>query len=108
MAGKGRPKGQPKTGGRAKGTTNKHTADLKAMTFAALNAGGGGQAWLERQRDENPVAFMNLLSKFIPRDLNIGGQDDNPIRTIHRIELIPLTGEPMPRLVDDSTDSPTE
>ena len=36
-----RPKGQPKLGGRKKGTPNKVTADLKAMILGALNNKGG-------------------------------------------------------------------
>jgi len=84
MAGKGAPKGRPKPegAGRAKGTLNKNTADLKAMAFAALNAGAGGQAFLEQQKRDNPVAFLNFIAKFVPRDLNVGGQDDNPIKHI--------------------------
>ncbi|MFA5135679.1 MAG: hypothetical protein WC505_07905 [Patescibacteria group bacterium] len=72
-------KPQPK-GGSRKGIPNKITTDLKNMVFGALHA-GGGQKWLERQRDENPVAFMTLLGKFVPKDVNVGGQVDNPIVT---------------------------
>lgn len=65
------PKGMPKPegSGRKKGVRNKLTDDLKSMVFGALHA-GGGQAFLERQMDENPVAFMSLLGKFVPRDIN--------------------------------------
>ena len=58
-----------KTGGRTKGTPNKTTKALKEMIEGALEA-KGGQAWLERQMDENPAAFMTLLGKTLPRDLN--------------------------------------
>src|SRR3954467_631482 len=62
--------------GRKKGVPNKITADIKAMILAALNA-KGGQAYLERQADENPVAFMGLLAKILP--LQVSGQDDGPL-----------------------------
>ena len=39
-------RGQPKTGGRRKGTPNKLNADVKAMILAAL-AAKGGQKYLE-------------------------------------------------------------
>jgi hypothetical protein len=87
----GRPKGLAKTGGGSrKGIPNKKTAELKDMVFGALHAGrDGGQKWLQKQRDENPVAFMTLLGKFVPRDVNVGGQPENPIIT--KIELVPLS-----------------
>jgi len=40
-------RGQPKTGGRRKGTPNKLNADVKAMILAAL-AAKGGQKYLEK------------------------------------------------------------
>jgi hypothetical protein len=55
--------------GRPKGSPNKTTKALKEMIEGALEA-KGGQAWLERQMDENPAAFLTLLGKTLPRDLN--------------------------------------
>lgn len=81
-----------KTGGRTKGTLNRYTTELKDMVFGALNADEGGEAWLKSQKSENPVAFMTLLGKFVPRDLNIGGQDDNPIKTEHRVIFDVING----------------
>ena len=45
--------GAPKTGGREKGTPNKVTKQLKELILGALD-GVGGQAYLERQAEENP------------------------------------------------------
>ena len=39
--------------------------------LAALNT-KGGQAYLERQADENPVAFMALLAKILPHRVSGG------------------------------------
>jgi hypothetical protein len=65
MGGRTKTSGQ----GRPKGAQNKTTKALKDMIEGALEA-KGGQAWLERQMDENPAAFMTLLGKTLPRDLN--------------------------------------
>ena len=55
-------RGQPKTGGRRKGTPNKLNADVRAMILAAL-AAKGGQKYLEKQADENPTAFLTLVAR---------------------------------------------
>jgi hypothetical protein len=62
-------KGQAKTGGRRKGTPNKLNADVKAMILAALNA-KGGQKYLEKQADENPMAFLTLVGKILPLQMS--------------------------------------
>lgn len=58
-AGKGRPKGSP----------NKATAAVKDMILQAL-ANKGGIEYLEKQADENPTAFLTLVGKIIPTQLN--------------------------------------
>ena len=55
--------------GRPKGTKNKATAEIKAMIEAAL-VNKGGVAYLERQADENPTAFMGLIGKILPKEVN--------------------------------------
>jgi len=62
-----------KTGGRRKGSINKTTADLKSMVEGAL-ADAGGRAYLAQQAVESPAAFLALLGKLVPRDLNIDMQ----------------------------------
>jgi len=46
------------------------------MILAALIA-KGGQAYLEEQAEKNPVAFMTLLGKILP--LQINGENGGPI-----------------------------
>lgn len=65
-------------GGSRKGKPNKATAAIKEMIEGALQD-AGGQAYLARQADENPSAFMGLLGKILPKDINVGGQSDNPL-----------------------------
>lgn len=65
----GRLKGTPKTGGRARGTVNKQTGQVKDMILKALS-NAGGVRYLTKQAKENPIAFMTLVGKVIP--LQIG------------------------------------
>ena len=51
--------------GRPAGIPNKLAGDVKAMILAALE-GAGGQAYLQRQAEENPTAFMTLVGKVLP------------------------------------------
>jgi hypothetical protein len=74
-------KGQPKTGGRRKGTPNQLNADVKAMILGALHDAGGQQYLLE-QSAANPTAFLTLLGKILP--LQVTGKDGGPIE--HRID----------------------
>jgi hypothetical protein len=58
-----------KKGGRPKGIPNKINIDIKNMIMEALEDAGGKQ-YLIRQAEENPGAFMGLVSKIIPKDIN--------------------------------------
>lgn len=59
-----------KLGGRQKGTPNKITADLREMVMGAL-ADAGGRKYLTEQATENPVAFLGLVGKCLPKDINL-------------------------------------
>lgn len=63
-------KGQPKTGGRAKGVPNKVNADLKSMILEALSD-VGGKKYLVEQAAENPTAFLTLVGKVLPKEVHI-------------------------------------
>lgn len=65
-----RPKGLPKTGGRAKGTPNKVTASVKQALEEAFDRMGGIEvltAWAE----ENPGEFFKIWSRILPKELAI-------------------------------------
>ena len=57
---------------RPKGSPNKVTADLRAMVLGALED-AGGQAYLARQAEDNPAAFLSLVGKCMPRDVQVTG-----------------------------------
>jgi hypothetical protein len=65
MSGLGAPKGAKQRLGKP----NKATKELKEMILGALSD-SGGQAYLQIQSIENPVAFMSLLGKILPKDIN--------------------------------------
>lgn len=61
--------GNPKTGGRNKGTRNKTTALLRDAILEAAELAGdkdGMVGYLVKQAKENPVLFMGLLGKVLP------------------------------------------
>jgi hypothetical protein len=65
-------KGNPKTGGRQKGTLNKTSALLKDAVLEAADIAGGREGlvgYLALQARENPVAFLGLLGKLIPSQI---------------------------------------
>ena len=68
--------GKKTGGGSRKGVPNKATADIKAMINNALHL-VGGEDYLVRQAGENPVAFMGLIGKILPKqvdlDANVNG-----------------------------------
>jgi hypothetical protein len=65
-----------KTGGRKKGTPNKISGDLRELVLGALSD-AGGRAYLRKQADENPSAYMSLLGKCLPKEIT--GADGAPL-----------------------------
>ena len=63
-------------GGSRKGIPNKATGDLKAMILGALDK-AGGVAYLQRQADANPGAFMALVGKVLP--MTVAGDPNAPL-----------------------------
>src|SRR5215472_890902 len=64
------PKGTrpPNAGkGRPKGAANRMNRTLREMILGALDD-AGGQAYLAEQAHQNPVAFLTLLGRVLPRE----------------------------------------
>ena len=64
--------------GRPKGALNRENKVIRDMLRAALERKGGADYFYE-QAEANPTAFMSLIGKLIPAEINLGGQEDNPI-----------------------------
>ena len=76
--------------------TNKTTALLKDAVLAAAEKAGKGDivAYLERQAEENPVAFLGLLGRVC--HCRSRGDSDNPL-VIRRVEYVIIDPkEPQP------------
>ena len=56
------------TGGSRKNKPNKFTVAVKDMILGALTK-AGGETYLLRQAEANPVAFMGLVGKVLPLQL---------------------------------------
>lgn len=82
-AGKRRP-----PGGSRKGIPNKVTSDVKSMILTALEKAGGAD-YLLSQAHQNPKAFLALVGRVLP--LQVQGDKDNPlyIAKIERVVVDP-------------------
>lgn len=85
-----RPKGQPKLGGRQKGTPNRVTTAAKDAIAQAFDRVGGVDGlvdWIEASDDNRKVFYSSIHPKLIP--VQVGGDPDNPLNvTVRRIELV--------------------
>lgn len=76
--------------GEGAGTPNKLTGAVRELILAALE-GVGGQAYLERQAEQNPAAFLTLLGKVLPLQVN-GPAADGAHRVTIVVEGVPPPG----------------
>tara|TARA_R110000737_G_scaffold196813_2_gene217373 strand:+ start:1281 stop:1547 length:267 start_codon:yes stop_codon:yes gene_type:complete len=74
--------GRQRTGGRKKGTPNKITALLRDEILQAASAAhpGGRVGYLTQQAQENPTAFLTLLGKVLP--MQVQGTDGGPLQVV--------------------------
>jgi hypothetical protein len=63
--------------GRPKGSPNRVPKALKEMILGALDKAGGEQ-YLSDQAKDNPTAFLTLIGKVLP--LQVQGDKDAPIQ----------------------------
>jgi hypothetical protein len=74
---------RPQGAGRKKGVTNGDTAKLRELILGALDE-AGGQDYLVIQSREEPKAFLALIAKVIPREVENKISGDLSIKTITR------------------------
>ena len=81
-------KGDPKTGGRKKGTPNKVTTTVKEALMESFQ-GLGGKTYLDTLSKTEPRAYATLLGKLIPTEVKAelehsGGLEVNVVTGIPR------------------------
>jgi hypothetical protein len=91
----GKPKG-------AKDTKPRVTKTLKMMAMEALD-NVGREEWFEKQAKENPTAFMNFLSKYVPTEIKaeLTGPGGGAIQVLTSVPESDLSREPEAEEVDD-------
>ena len=77
-------KGTPKRGGRKKGTPNKINAQIRDAVFAALEHDEGATAFFIKQKEDNPVAYMGLVGKLLPKQVEGEISGDIEVTIKHR------------------------
>jgi hypothetical protein len=83
---KGEPR--PSNAGRKVGASNKITRDIREMILAALDK-VGGITYLTQQAKDNPTAFLSLLGKVMPTQIN-ATVDKRDVTELSRDELLAL------------------
>lgn len=76
-----------KTGGRKKGSVNEITRALGEMIDGALHE-LGGQEWLVATARDEPVAFLTLLGKRLPKALEHSGSIGTELTREQMIERL--------------------
>lgn len=77
----------PVSPGRPKGVPNKTTTEVKQMILDAL-AGAGGVEYLIRQAEEKPQAFLALLGRVMPLQVNGAGENGEHLISGIRVEFV--------------------
>ncbi len=73
-----------KSGGRIKGTPNAIAGELQAMVRASFSRVGGIE-YLVRVAEENPVCYIGLISKLLPKQVEAKVTHDGEIS--HNLEI---------------------
>ena len=81
---------RPEGAGRKKGVTNGDTAKLRALILGALDD-VGGQEYLATQAIEQPVAFLSLVGKVLPKELN------QTLEVVDKATLLKNLAESLPK-----------
>ncbi len=74
--------------GRKKGSQNKNTHEIKSMIMAALDK-VGGEEYFVTQALENPVAFLGLIGKILPKEVSAELSGNMNISSITRTIIDP-------------------
>jgi hypothetical protein len=91
--------------GRPKGARNKLSRDIREMIRAALDK-AGGIAYLVKQAELNPTAFMTLVGKIIPTQIDAPIKRELPEMT--RDQLVVLLNSTRAAAEDGHIEQPTQ
>lgn len=80
-------KGNKSGKGRVKGIPNKNTMAIKDMIREALDNAGGSE-YLLAQAHENPSAFLALVGKILPKELEVSGPGGGAIPSEFTIKFV--------------------
>jgi hypothetical protein len=89
---------KPLNSGRRRNVSNKLTRDIREMIRAALDKAGGVK-YLVAQAEKNPAAFLTLVGKIVPAqiDATVNKRD---VTELTRDELLALIAEARARRGD--------
>jgi hypothetical protein len=97
--------------GRPPGTPNKVSADIKEMVCTALNMVGGAK-YLARKAESHPAAFMGLVAKVLPHQIQASAGGVNLLEQLATAAMAiraKQAGLPAPApLVIDAQPEPTK
>lgn len=78
-------------GGRAKGTPNKVTADVRQIILEAVDQLGGHErliAWAREDPANERIFWSQIMPKILPKEVNLGSQPDNPLALGIRVTFV--------------------
>jgi hypothetical protein len=81
---------KPLNSGRKRNVSNKLTRDIREMIHAALDQAGGVK-YLVAQAEKNPAAFLTLVGKIIPSQIDATVKRD--VKELTRDELLALIAD---------------
>jgi|HubBroStandDraft_6_1064221.scaffolds.fasta_scaffold1142038_1 hypothetical protein len=99
----GTPK--PANSGRKRNVSNKITRDIREMILAALDK-VGGVSYLVKQAESNPTAFLTLVGKIIPAQIDASIKRELP--EMSRDELLVLLNSTRAAAEDRRGDKPPQ
>lgn len=83
-------------GGRQRGTPNKITSDVRAMIQEVIDGLGGAErmiAWAKEDPANERAFWSQVMPKVISKDINLGGQADNPLNLGIKVTFVRPTNK---------------
>ncbi len=87
-------------GGRAKGTPNRVTADVRQCILDAADKLGGCDrmvAWVQSSPEAEKAFWTQIYPKVLPKEVHLGGQADNPLNVGIRVSFVSAKPRPSDR-----------